>query len=1343
MRRGAGGRGGAEAGSESGAEVASAGGPGLRRQELSLDSLPHLRDHRLRGVVVLPGAFYVERALAMATAFGAAPRRLEEITFHRMLLLEEGRPQTAEAVLSPRGGGEFEFRLYSKPSGERETQAPRALHASMRLHTRNEGAESRPPAGTSLKEFLGTAAQELSGEDFYSGLNDAGNQYGLAFRLLERLWRSDGQALARLRIPAAPGPPQPDSYQQLAFVEAAAQTLLAAADREDGRAHLLTGLDRLHLYGPLQASRWALARLRPPAPAGGGLPVGDVLLLDESGQPTAELAGVRFTTLPAEGAPGPAAAPLKLRIAVAATFTADPLKDALAFWMREFGVAPEIVFAPYNQPFQQLLTPASLLSTNRGGLNVVLVRFEDWSRGGAGARPSAAERERLLAGHPRHALPNRVEVAHLNRYETEYLFEEIFNERTYLRHGVTLRDGDCVVDVGANIGLFSLFVQQHCPGARVYAFEPSPPAFKALKINAALYGPGVRAFNCGLSDRNGEAPFTFYPKSSVFSGFHADAEQDRDSLKAVVTNLLRKHGAAGATGQRDLADELTEGRMEGETFVCPLRTLSSVIAEQRLERIDLLKIDAEKSELDILRGVEEEDWGKIRQLVIEAHDHDGKVVEEISSLLKARGFGLVVEEQEMLGDSGLYNIYATRQAVAAPPEEPSPAGAPAELGRSVDDLVRALGAARGHSRTPHFVCVCPASPGALADARRRELFSSLERRLASGLSRLDTVHLITPAELLAAYPVADYYDARGEGLGRVPYTPRFFAALGTMIARKYHALQRGPYKVVALDCDQTLWKGLCGEDGPRGVELDAPRRRLQEFMAAQRDAGMLLCLCSKNNAEDVDAVFASHPEMPLRPEHFVSRRLNWKAKSENLKSLAQELGLGLESFILVDDSPVECAEVEANCPGVLALQLPARAEDIPDFLRHVWAFDRPEATEEDRQRTRLYRQHAERQELRRSALTFESFLAGLGLEIHISPAGPPHLARLAQLTQRTNQFNATAIRRSEAEIRELLDAGGMEGLVVEVSDRFGDYGLVGLIIFKAGREALDVDTFLLSCRALGRGVEHRMLARLGEAADAAGCTYVNVPYLSTGKNQPALDFLNEVWARLGTPPGGRAAAAPHPASREEAGGGFLFRFSAGPLSGLTFSPPAEPAAGTTQPAAEANLEPREGPAPAPPPSPAFLRRVATELRGVEQILTSIESQGRRRRPEAGEGPAPPNNEVERTIAQIWQEVLGLEEVGVQDNFFDLGGTSLQAVLVVSELEERLGVDLSSLSMFDRTTVRSLAGMLRAADEGEWGEEISARRGRGERRRAKSLARLRGAKKADRRRAPGGVFGHEE
>ncbi|HSU54248.1 MAG TPA: HAD-IIIC family phosphatase, partial [Candidatus Dormibacteraeota bacterium] len=207
--------------------------------------------------------------------------------------------------------------------------------------------------------------------------------------------------------------------------------------------------------------------------------------------------------------------------------------------------------------------------------------------------------------------------------------------------------------------------------------------------------------------------------------------------------------------------------------------------------------------------------------------------------------------------------------------------------RSAKEFVAALKAATARTSTPHLVCICPASTQVTSDPAKSGALSRVEKSLVAELEKVTGVYLLTTQDLNLWYPVKDFYDASSDELGHVPYTPVFFTALATGIARKFHALKRAPYKVIALDCDNTLWSGVCGEDGAKGIRLEPAFLALHKFMRAQLDAGMLLCVCSKNNEQDVYEVFEQRLEMPLRREHFASWRLNWKPKSENLKSLAR------------------------------------------------------------------------------------------------------------------------------------------------------------------------------------------------------------------------------------------------------------------------------------------------------------------------------------------------------------------------------------------------------------------------------------------------------------------------
>lgn len=1281
---------------------------GMRKQKqinLSVDLFRYLKDHRFQGMVVLPGAVYVEMVLAsVAESFRAGPSVLTEIEFQKALFLPQIGTQAVQVVFSPGEHGETCFQVYSCMGGEELSDESQTLHMSGKIPHESDHSFLGILEQIGLAEIRTRCTEEVSGEDLYRQLWENGNQYGPAFQGITRLWRNKKEALGELRVPETLEP-EFELYQiHPAILDACVHVLSTIRD-SNRSAFLLARFEQVRVYRRPGLRHWVYAFLQPEVKQNTDTLEGHVRLIDEAGHVVMELLGTRLQYLEDDTLSATSENLAKKTIAITATFTTEPIEDSLAFWMRELDIPFKIEFAPYNQVFQQLLDPSSLLSKNQHGVNVLLVRFEDWLRSDNRLvlKVDSSERERLLTDHSCYELSNHIKIAHLNQYETEYMYQEIFVDQVYLKHGVTLRDGDCIFDVGANIGLFTLFVQQQCMNAVVYAVEPSPPVFEILCTNATLYGSNVKVFNCGLSDGSKEAPFTFYKRYSVFSGYHADAEKDEKAIKAIIQNILQENSSAETGALDHFANDLMEGRLENKTFLSQLRTISSIIREYHVERIDLLKVDAEKSELAVLKGIEEKDWNIIKQIVVEVHDNEGEVIREVMSLLKEKGFDLVLDEEDLLQRSGLYNIYATRPAKKSKilkkksltPElyAESVLSEAKGIERNVVDLMIALKSAVGRSQSPYLVCICPAFPTAVANSDHVALYNQMEKRMDSELAGVSGLYLVKTSELTTVYPVSTYYDPYTDKLGHIPFTSAFFTALGTMIARKIYAIQSTPYKVIVLDCDQTLWKGICGEDGALGIEIDPPRKALQESMVVQHNAGMLLCLCSKNNEEDVVEVFEHRLEMPLSRNHILSWRINWRPKSENIRSLAQELQLGLDSFIFIDDDPVECAEVRANCPEVLTLQLPKEPENIPRFLEHIWAFDHLEMTEEDKKRTAYYQQDIQREHLRKESLSFEDFLSGLDLEVQISQMASHQLSRVSQLTYRTNQFNLTTIRHSEAEIHKLCRSDKWECLVVEVRDRFGDYGLVGVIFFEAGFETIHVDTFLLSCRVLGRGVEHRMLARLGEIAKERGLRYVAVPLIPTKKNQPAFDFLDSVGTKFKEPTNGLTS--------QLANGEPLFKFPADYAAMLTFHPGAVEAKHT------GNLTEKKF-ASATGAEESFdsgirakselLSRIATELYNADQILDIVELQKRQQRSNLTGTYVAPNNELERIMASIWQKVLGVDRVGIHDNFFEIGGTSLKGIQFIAQLEKELSkrglnVEISPSSLSERTTISAIAKML--------------------------------------------------
>ena len=292
-------------------------------------------------------------------------------------------------------------------------------------------------------------------------------------------------------------------------------------------------------------------------------------------------------------------------------------------------------------------------------------------------------------------MPDGTTVAHLNRMETEFVYHEIFEERSYLKHGITLPDEAVVFDVGANIGLFALFVARACRRPRVYSFEPMPDTFERLRINVELHGIDARLFPYGLASEERVETFSFYPNVSIISGRYGDVAAEK---RAVRSFLMTQDGGTAAA---DVMEELLDERLVSRLIPCRLRPLSDVIYEEGIERIDLLKIDVEKSELDVLNGIRDEHWARIQQVIVEVHAEDGRL-ETVTGLLSDKGFTLVVDRDALLEDSVLRNVYAVRSSHAGRAAVPS-AGAAVEEWSSTGPLVRELKSQLERTLPPYMV----------------------------------------------------------------------------------------------------------------------------------------------------------------------------------------------------------------------------------------------------------------------------------------------------------------------------------------------------------------------------------------------------------------------------------------------------------------------------------------------------------------------------------------------------------------------------------------------------------------------------------------------------------------
>jgi len=1268
---------------------------------IGLHSFPYLADHGFQDMIVLPGSCFIEMALRLdPTLSNSAPPVIKNVSFSNPVILV-AEDTVLKVDVMERGSNCTEFIFYEAGAKEGSSQlADRHYAAKLEVVYNPLMSQGSASAPISIEAFQAQSESVIDGDDFYGKLSQNRNHYGPSFQRISSIWRVGDQCLGKLIVGRHGGESKLPCLDPV-FLDSITQ-LMAPFILETGKTFVLRSVERIDVTNSnLPNTLWGLATMLPPSVSDRKELLGNVRVFDEHGNLYLELMGVVFSLLDRvtvdEGRS-------LAKLVIASNFTAEPIEDSLNFWNDHFNVTTQLEFAPYNQIFQQLLDRGSSFHRNRDGVNVVLLGLEEWSIGGRSAIDQNMEAKKECFGaRKRYILPNGLEIVHMNQYETDYLYREIFEDECYLRHGICLRDGDTVVDVGANIGLFSLFVLNRCKNPKIFAFEPAPVVHDLLKANCDAYGFDVRVFNAGVSDTAKTGSFTFYEKSSVFSGFYSDDMEDREAIQAVVRNMLNRESIAGESTE-EYVKELTADRLRRSTHECQLTTVSAIIRENHLEKIDLLKIDAEKSELDIIKGIEDGDWPKIKQLVMEIHDPSEEAVTRIKNLLIEKGYRCAVEKETLLDHAGLSNLYATRiwtgEMIGVASGDLKGIGnglvqvrqSTVSLTQTIQDLCTALSSFMNQAKVPLIVCLCPPSPGVEADAELRTALNDAEAVLLSQVPNIANVHIIRSESLIQRYPITAYYDPHSRQVAHIPYTPECYSAIGTALVRTIYNLKRDPFKVIVLDCDNTLWKGVCGEDGPSGIELNTPYLRLQQFIIDQMKAGILLCLCSKNNEKDVLEVFEHRPDMLLKLDNLVSWRINWNSKSVNIKSLAKELNLGLDSFIFIDDNPLDCADVKINCPEVLTLQLPQNTELIPSFLDHIWAFDHTEnVTEEDQNRTKMYQENAQRQRYLEQSLTLKDFIGGLQLRIEITEVTDDQLGRVSQQTFRTNQFNFTTLRRSENDIKHFLKQPQAKCNVVRVVDRFGDYGLVGVLMYEVEADRHKVDTFLLSCRVLGRGVEHAIVSWLGQQAVKEGKELVEFTYLPTGKNSLALEFITSIGDHY----------------RNESGTSWVFpaeylasvEYDADEKSSIQDETAAtdNPETLSLQPALAFRMADRS----------ERLQQIGENLHNIESLTTAIQIYRQKMQPLPTLKDGVPPTTLETALAGIWRRVLGRKHIGLNENFFEVGGTSLRAVQVIAEIKKELQQSLSIVSLFESPTVKLLADKLGAISEGANGQTATA------------------------------------
>jgi FkbH-like protein len=382
------------------------------------------------------------------------------------------------------------------------------------------------------------------------------------------------------------------------------------------------------------------------------------------------------------------------------------------------------------------------------------------------------------------------------------------------------------------------------------------------------------------------------------------------------------------------------------------------------------------------------------------------------------------------------------------------------------------------------------------------------------------VPLLDLAGLAAEVGKERFYSAKMWYFGSLPFSRSGETLIAKEITRVERAVRGERRKCLVLDLDNTLWGGVIGEDGVEGISIShhgmgSQYRDVQRVVKELADNGVLLAVSSKNNIEDALLPFRERPEMLLKQGDFVKIKADWNPKPENIASIARELNIGLDSLVFIDDNPLEREAVKADLPEVTVPEFPGDTSLLPAFMAEVARthFTALWVGEEDRQKTSMYRAESEREAARVAHATLDDYLESLAMKLDARRLREDETARAAQLTQKTNQFNLTTKRYTEADIAAMLKNDEYRVWMGGLRDRFGDYGRVCLVIARIDRSSpgiAEIDTFLMSCRVMGRGVEDAVMSFVERSLFEEGVTAIRGLYVPTGKNEPAHDFWNKM-----------------------------------------------------------------------------------------------------------------------------------------------------------------------------------------------------------------------------------------
>lgn len=421
-----------------------------------------------------------------------------------------------------------------------------------------------------------------------------------------------------------------------------------------------------------------------------------------------------------------------------------------------------------------------------------------------------------------------------------------------------------------------------------------------------------------------------------------------------------------------------------------------------------------------------------------------------------------------------------------------------------------------------------ASRGAYDSQAELGQFDAIDQ-VNAGIRRMARAHagvfVLDYESLVSRHGRCAWHDELKWRTARMPIAAQHISDLANEWLRFILPLSGNTCKVLVTDLDNTLWGGLAGEEGIEGVKIGKEYPGSQ-YLGVQRALldlhrrGILLAIASKNNEADALRILESHPDMLLRPEHFAAMRLNWNDKAQSAREIAEELNVGIDSLAFLDDNPAERERVRLAVPEIKVIELPGEAQGFERAIRESPLFDRLTVTSEDLDRNRQYREQRLRTQLAQNSVSLQEFYRELRQRVEIRAASELTFSRAAQLISKTNQFNLTTKRYTEQEIRELSSTSDHVVYTIQVKDRFGDNGVVGVVIVRMLDGECEIDTLLLSCRVIGRTIETAVLSFLAAESRRRGIQRLAGVFIPTKKNAPAANL----YGSHGFEPDGRVSS---------------------------------------------------------------------------------------------------------------------------------------------------------------------------------------------------------------------------